>query len=136
MFGVILLGVFGVDDPMSPENVDFEVLEPLVVAVLGIVVLALLFGLTFGALATRFDAGLRPLGSDWHAVPGHAVLLFALLPPFFVVTVPYVAIRALARGRTKPWLETSIVRNTGMGLVVVGTVIAVFVSADAAIEIL
>lgn len=136
MFGLILLAVFGVDDPMSPENVDFEILEPLVVAVIGITVLALLYGLTFGALATRLDAGLRPLGSGWRAVPGHAALLFALLPPFFAITVPYVAIRALARGRTKPWLETSVVRYTGMGIVVVATLLAGFVSADAAIDIL
>lgn len=136
MFGVILLALFGVDDPMSPENVDFEILEPLIVAVLGIVVLALLYGLTFGAIATRFDSGLRPLGSNWRAVPGHAALLFALLPPFFVITVPYVAIRAFARGRTKPLLETPAVRYTGLGLVVVGTVVATFVSLDAAIDIL
>jgi hypothetical protein len=136
MFGVMLLGVFGVGDPMSPDNVDFDVLGPLWLAVLGIVVLALLYGLTFGALSTRFDRRLRPLGSAWRAVPGHAPLLFALLPPFVAVTVPYVAIRAIARGRTQPLLEWPPVRVTGLVLLCIATAVCAAAAVIAAIDIL
>jgi hypothetical protein len=136
MFGVVLLGVFGVGDPMSPDNVDFEVLEPLWLAVLGIVVLALLYGLTFGALAARFDRGLRPLGSGWRAVPGHVPLLFALLPPFLAVTVPYVAVRSFARGRTEPLLERRPVRMAGLVLVCLATALCAALSIVAAVDIL
>jgi hypothetical protein len=136
MFGVMLLGVFGVGDPMAPDNVDFDVLGPLWLAVLGIVVLALLYGLTFGALSTRFDRGLRPLGAAWQAVPGHVPLLFALVPPFVVVTVPYVAIRTVARGRVQPLLEQSPVRITGLVVVSIATAVCAIAAVVAAIDIL
>src|SRR5262245_29043231 len=44
IFGVILLGTIGIADPMSPENVDFDILEPLWLAIVGVTFLALLFG--------------------------------------------------------------------------------------------
>lgn len=136
MFGILLLATLGVGDPMSPDNIDFEVLTPLWLAIAGITALALLYGLTFGALATRFDTGLRPLSAGRRTVPGHAGLLIMVVPPVAVLTVVYVVIRTIARGRTKPTLERPGVRYTGMGLVVVGTVVATFVSLDAAIDIL
>jgi hypothetical protein len=136
IFGILLLGTFGVDDPMSPENVDFEILSPLLLAVAGITALALLFGLTFSVLATRFDAGLRPLGAGWAAIPGHAALLVMVFPPFALFTVVYVLIRAISRGRTEPVLEKPAVRTTGLVLVALGAIGTAVASLAAAAEIL
>jgi hypothetical protein len=136
MFGVLLLGTFGVDDPMSSDNVDFEILSPLLLAVAGITALALLFGMTFSVLATRFDAGLRPLGSGWAAVPGHAGLLVMVFPPFALFTVVYMLIRTIARGRTEPLLEKPVVRTGGLAVVVLGTAAAAIASVAAALDIL
>ena len=105
IFGVILLGTIGVDDPMSPDNVDFAILEPLWLAVAGIVALALLFGVTFAVLATRFDASVRPLGTGWRHAWTHLPLLLLLLPPFVVVTAIYVLLRVLLRGRTTATID-------------------------------
>ena len=136
MFGVILLGTFGIDDPMSPDNVDFEILEPLWLAIIGIALLGVLFGLTFAALASRWDASLPPLSAGWRAVPGHVGLVMALLPPFLVVTAVYVLIRTIAVGRTRPILEAKPVRTTGLVIVSIGTVLAAAGTVAAAAEIL
>ena len=136
MFGVILLGTFGIDDPMSSENVDFEILEPLWLAILGIVVLALLFGLTFGALASRWDTSLRPLTAGWRAVPGHGALVIAVLPPFVMVTAVYVLFRTIAAGRTRPLLESKPVRITGLALLSIATLLAAIVTVREAADIL
>lgn len=136
VFGVLLLGTFGIDDPMASDNVDFEILSPLWLAVAFITGLSLLFGMTFAALAARFDAGLPPLGSGWRAVPAHAGLLVAVLPPFAFVTVLYVALRAILHGRTRPLLEWPPVRTTGRVLVGLGTAAAGLASVATAVEIL
>ena len=135
-FGVILLAVFGTDDPMSPENVDFEILSPLWLAIVGIVGLGLLYGATFGALAGRFDAGMRPLSAGLRTVPSHASLLLAVLPPFVVVTVPYVALRGILRGRTAPWVDRGVLHTVGVVLVGVGIAVAAVVTVITAIDIL
>jgi hypothetical protein len=136
MFGVILLGTFGIDDPMSPDNVDFEILEPLWLAIAGIALLAVLFALTFAALASGWDASLPPLNAGWHAVPGHAGLVMALLPPFAIVTAVYVLVRTIAVGRTAPLLEAKPVRIIGLVIVSIGIALAGAVSVGAATEIL
>ena len=136
VFGVLLLGTFGIDDPMASDNVDFDILSPLWLAVASITGLSLLFGVTFAALAARFDAGLPALGATWRAVPAHAGLLVAVLPPFFVVTVPYVALRAILHGRTRPLLDWPPVRTTGRVLVGLGTAAAGLASLATAVEIL
>lgn len=136
MFGVLLLGLFGVDDPLSPDNVDFEILGPLWLAVGGIVALSILFAWAFGALATRFDRGLEPLGSSVRAIPGHAGLAMAVVPPFVFVTAPYVLLRGVLRGRARPLLEQRAVRAVGTALVGVATIVAAIVSIDAAAQIL
>ena len=135
-FGVILLAVFGVDDPLAPDNVDFDILSPLWLAVLGIMGLGLLYGVTFSALAARFDAGLRPLSSGLRTTPAHAPFLVGLLPPFVAVTVPYVGLRTAFRGRTAPVLTQGKVRSVGRVLVGVATAAAGVVTLLAAGEIL
>ncbi|MFA5883024.1 MAG: hypothetical protein WDA60_04155 [Acidimicrobiia bacterium] len=135
-FGVILLALFGVDDPLSPDNVDFDILSPLWLAVGGIVGLGLLFGVTFSALAARFDARLRPLSGGLRTVPGHAPFLLGLLPPFAAVTVPYVGLRAALRGRTAPALTQGTVRSVGRVVVGLATAAAAVITLVAAAEIL
>ena len=56
--GVLLLGTIGVSDALSPDNKDFAILRPTWLAVTLVVSLALLFGVTFTALAARLDAGM------------------------------------------------------------------------------
>jgi hypothetical protein len=68
-------------------------------------------------------------------VPAHAGFLVALLPPFFVITVPYVGLRALLRGRTRPFVDRGPAHFAGVLLVTLGVVIAVVVAAIAAVEI-
>jgi hypothetical protein len=135
-FGVLLLAVFGVDDPLSPDNVDFAILSPLWLAVAGIIGLGLLYGVTFSALAARFDAGLRPLSAGLRAAPGHAPLLLAVLPPFLAVTVAYVGLRTALHGRTAATLTQGRVRSVGRVLMGVATAAAAVVTIVAAFDIL
>lgn len=134
-FGVILLAVFGVDDPLSPDNVDFDILSPRWLAVAGIVALGLLYGATFGALAASFDARLRPMSNGLRTVPAHVPVVVGLLPPFTVVTVPYVALRALFRGRTAPLLTQGPVRTVGRVLLAAAIAVSAVVTLLAAAEI-
>jgi hypothetical protein len=135
IFGVILLGTLGVGDPMSSDNVDFDILEPLWLAIAGITLLALLFGVTFAPLATRFDAAVKPLSAGWRHAWTHVPLVVLLFPPFIVVTVLYVLLRVLLEGRTRATWDGP-AKRPGMVLVGLGAVAAGVASAAAAISIL
>lgn len=136
IFAVLLLGTVGVDQPMAPENVDFLILSPLWLAVGLIVGLTLLFGVTFVALAARFDAGLPSLEVGWRAVPAHAGLLLCVLPPFAFVAVPYVALRTILHGRARSLMERPSIRTTGRVLVGLGTAVTAVSTFIAASKIL
>lgn len=136
VFGVLLLGTVGIDQPMAPDNVDFAILSPLWLAVTSITGLAVLFGMSFAALAARLDAGLPSLSVGWRAVPAHAGLVLCALPPFAFVTVPYVALRMILHGRARPLLQRPSVRTTGRVLVGIATTIAATASVNAAVKIL
>jgi hypothetical protein len=135
IFGVILLGGFGVTDPMSPDNVDFDILEPLWLAVVGITALALLFGVTFAALAARFDRAVRPLSAGWRHAWTHLPLLVLVLPPLVVVTALYVLLRVVLHGRTRETIDGP-VHKPGMVVVGLGALAAGVASVAAAISIL
>jgi hypothetical protein len=135
IFGVILLGTLGVDDPMSPDNVDFEVLEPLSLAVAGVAFLALLFGVTFAALATRFDAAVKPLSAGPGQIWKHAPLIFVIIPPVAAISVLYVLLRVVLHGRTRATLDGP-VRKPGMVVVGLGALAAGVASVAAAVSIL
>ena len=135
IFGVILLGTLGVGDPMSPDNVDFEILEPLPLAVAGVTFLALLFGVTFAALATRFDAAVKPLSAGPGQIWKHLPLVFVIIPPIAVIAVVYVLLRVVLHGRTRPTLDGP-ARKPGMVLVGVGAAAAGVASIVAAASIL
>ena len=135
IFGIILLGTIGLSDPMSTENVDFDILEPLWLAIAGITALALLFGMTFAVLATRFDAAVQPLSAGPAQIWKHLPLIFVLVPPVAVVSVLYVLLRVVLHGRTRPTLDGP-ARKPGMVLVGVGAAAAGVATVGAAMSIL
>jgi hypothetical protein len=135
IFGVLLLGTIGIADPMSTENVDFDILEPLWLAVVGITVLALLFGVTFAALATRFDAAIQPLCAGPGQIWKHLPLLLLIVPPVAVVSALYVLLRVVLNGRTRPAVDGP-VRKPATVVVLVGTLAAGVASIAAAASIL
>jgi hypothetical protein len=122
--GVLLLGTIGVGDAMSPDNVDFAILRPTWLAVTLIVVVALLFGVTFTALAARLDAGMPTLGDRPSSIAAHASLIFLSFPPVVLGAAAYVAGRAALRGRLAPLLTGSPVRRVGRVVVGIAVILA------------
>jgi hypothetical protein len=135
IFGVILLGTLGVGDPMSSDNVDFEILEPLALAVAGVTFLALLFGVTFAALATRFDAAVKPLTAGPGQIWKHLPLILIVVPPIAVIAVVYVLLRVVLHGRTRATLDGP-AHKPGMIIVGLGALAAGVASVAAAVSIL
>ena len=121
VFGLFLLATFGVDDPLDPDNVDFEILTPLPLAVVIIALTALLFGTTFTALASRLDERL-PAITDSAALTtksSYMSLIMLLNPLFAFATGAYVVGRALLRGRLRPTIVNSRFRMAGLVIVAV-----------------
>lgn len=133
--GILLLGTIGVSDAMSPDNVDFAILRPTWLAVTLIVVVALLFGVTFTALAARLDAGMPALGRRPSSIAGHASLVFLSFPPLVMGAAAYVAGRAALRGRLAPLLASSAVRRVGHIVVGLAVILAAVNSVAAIVEI-
>ena len=123
VMGILLLGTIGVGDAMSPDNVDFAILRPTWLAITLIVSVALLFGVTFTALASRLDVGMPMLSSRPSSIAAHAALVVLLFPLAGLVAALYVAGRAGFRGRLDPLLATPWVRHTGH--VVIAVAVAV-----------
>ncbi len=120
VLGIVMLGTFGVTDPLSPDNVDFRVLEPAWLAVALVAGTGLLTGTTFTTLAARLSqvslaAGRRRL----LAYPG---LVFVALPsPLLVVAALYIGARSMWPNGSSQWLARPLVRRAG----VVGTALLV-----------
>ena len=95
LLGVVLLGTIGVIDPLSPDNVDFAILEPTWLAVLLVVATGLLLGTTFTAVTAWLI----------NRAPRWVVFIPALLlpiPPFAAAGLIYVGGCALARVASPP----------------------------------
>jgi len=133
--GVLLLGTIGVGDAMSPDNVDFAILRPTWLAVTLIVAVALLFGVTFTALAARLDAGMPTLGDRPSSIAAHGSLVFLVFPPLVVGAAAYVAGRAALHGRLAPLLASSTVRRVGHIVIGIAVTLATLNSARAIEEI-
>jgi hypothetical protein len=133
--GVLLLGTIGVGDAMSPDNVDFAILRPTWLAVTLIVGVALLFGVTFTALAARLDAGMPTLGDRPSSIAAHGSLVLLLFPPLVVGAAAYVAGRAALQGRLAPLLASSTVRRVGHIVIGIAVILATLNSARAIEEI-
>jgi hypothetical protein len=140
-YGVILLGVLGVDDPLAPDNRDFFILSPTWLAVALVSATALLFGMTFAALSAKLDAALssgsRP-GSkgSWRQKSAYASLIFLVNPFLAPIAAVYVAGRAVSRGRLGRLLEVAPLRLAGRVIVAVLTITALAMVVGAAADIL
>jgi hypothetical protein len=136
IFGLFLLATFGIDDPLSSDNVDFRILSPRPLAIALIILTALLFGVTFAALAARFDRSIGPITEPgWSGKSGYLSLI-VLISPLFVVAIVYVAGRAIARGRIGTLLDQRPIQLAGYTLVVIASVAALAVVIRTATDIL
>ena len=86
--------------------------------------LALLFGVTFTALAARLDAGIPALAARPASIASHAALVIYLVPLLVLGAAVYVAGKAALRGRLTPWLESPRARRIGHVTVGLATIAA------------
>ena len=133
--GVLLLGTIGVSDAMSPNNKDFAILRPTWLAVTLVVTLALLFGVTFTALAARLDAGLPRLGARPSSVASHVALVMYLFPLLLVGAAIYITAKAASHGRLTPLVMSTQARRVGHFIVGAATIGATVSSVLAISEI-
>jgi hypothetical protein len=134
VLGVLLVGTLGVQDPLSPDNRDFAILEPLWLAVALIVATALLFGATFTAVAARLEA--RAAAGRLSPAVSFLPALLLVVPTLALLMLLYVGGCALLRGRAAAALATPaplLASRVLLGVAVVAT--GTFV-AGASIEIL
>jgi len=137
-FGVILLGFFGVTDPLEPDSVDFIILGPPWLAVTLVSATALLFGMTLAALAARLNATLPSPPAPWSALSwrhraAYSSLICLLNPVLVLPAALYVAGRAVSHGRLGALLENGPLRQAGrvVAAAVVIAALAMVVGATA-----
>ena len=138
--GVILLGFFGVTDPLAPDSVDFIILSPRWLAVTLVSATALLFGMTFTALAARLDATLPSLRRPWSALSwrhraAYASLICLLIPVLALPAALYVAGRAASHGRLGSLLDNGPLRQAGRVMAAVVTIVALAMVVGATADI-
>lgn len=138
VFGVMPLGV---DDPLSPENVDFAILAPRWLAVLLVSSTALLFGMTFAAIAARLDRSVPVLFAGASHTPLRAKLAYASLvwlaiPLYLVPALVYVGVRTVARGRVGSRIDREPVRRAGRVALAAVVVVTVGLAAQAGADII
>jgi len=138
VFGLFLLATFGVDDPLDPDNVDFQILAPLPLAVLIIALTALLFGTTFTALASRLDERLPAINESaaLTAKSSYLSLIMLLNPLFALAAAVYVIGRAALRGRLRSTIVNSRARMVGRVMVAIIALWSTVTVVQAATEIL
>jgi hypothetical protein len=106
VYGLLLLATFGVTDPLSRDNSDFLILEPVWLAVGLVCATAILFGTTFAAIVAKLDATLVPVAAlrssapRRHKVAYASLVVLVIAPPLLAAVVVYVAARAVVHGRT------------------------------------
>jgi hypothetical protein len=142
VFGLLLLATLGVGDPLSPDNVDFAILTPRPLAVAFIAVLAVLFGMTFAALAAQFESTTRILGSTDTTKPrgtlfpyAPAVLLVPL-PPLLVGAAAYVVGCSVSRGRATRLFDHQRIRQVTLVLGLIAAAIASWRVGVTAVDII
>lgn len=135
VIGVLLLGTIGVGDAMSPDNRDFAILRPTWLAITLVVVVAMLFGVTFTALAARLEAGMPTLSRRPSSIASHVALIIFLFPLLFVGAAAYVGGRAVVRGRLALLIDRPTAQRVGHTIVGVATVVAALASIQAITEI-
>ena len=101
-----------------------------------VVSLALLFGVTFTALAARLDAGMPTLGARPSSIARHAALIVYLAPFLLAGAAVYVSERAASRGRLRSLLMNTPAQRIGHAVIGVATVLATAGSTRAISEII
>lgn len=117
---VIALGWLGPSDALDADNTDFVLLAPTWAAVTFVVLAAVLTGLTFGSLATRFDRLARS-DSRWRFALGSSWLLL-LIPPIGASAALYVLGRAVAHGGLRRALAQRRIQVAGRALITLALV--------------
>ena len=120
----------------APDNRDFAILRPTWLAVTLVVSLALLFGVTFTALAARLDAGIPTLGARPSSIASHAALIVYLAPFLLAGAAVYVSGRAASRGRLRSLLTNTLAQRIGHAIVGIATILATASSIRAISEII
>jgi FtsH-binding integral membrane protein len=116
------------------DNVDFKILEPLPLAVTLVMVTALLFGVTFAALAARIDHRMGLIADrGWKSKSAHLSLI-ALV--FLMAAIVYVVVRVIARGRIGDLLKHRPIRLAGHALVLLAATAAAIAVLRTTAEIL
>ena len=137
IFGLLLLATVGVADPLSSDNVDFRILDPLALAIALVVVTALLFGVTFAALAGRLDHSMRRVADEGRAGKlGYLSLIALVFPVFLAIAAAYIAVRVISRGRVGMLLEQPQIQRAGRVVVLVAAGAAAFIVIRTTTEIL
>jgi len=130
-----------VADPLSPDNSDFSILEPVWLAVGLLCATAILFGTTFAAIVAKLDATLVPVTALRSSAPrGHKVayaslVLLIIATPLLAAVVVYIAARALVHGRSRVLFQHCALRIAAQLAVAVAVVAAGVVVASTVADI-
>ncbi len=129
VLAMLAIGTLGVNDALSPNNHDFQILTPKWLAVALVVGTGLLFALTFTALAARLDRYAKsPGGRHLLLYPSFVV---GLAPPVALAFVVHIAVRVIPRTRYEAFTQNSRVRSFGHVVVALATILTTFVSLRA-----
>ena len=132
--GLILVGSLGVLDPLSPDNVDFAILRPTWLAIGAVVATGLLFASTYTAVAARLDHLIVGTRQRRRWLPCTALAL-ALIPPFAVFSLVYIAGRLIARGTVRRVLRRRLPMLTGHAMIAATAVVTLVIVVVAATRI-
>ena len=104
VFGLLLLATFGIADPLDSDNVDFEILTPLPLAVALVVLTAVCCsGSRSPRLVARLDATMGLITDRGvRNRLGYLSLIVLVFPLFLMVALVYVAGRALSTDDSVP----------------------------------
>ena len=133
----LMTGTLGVADPIDPNNVDFQILHPVLPILIAILVLAVLFGLGLGATTAMVNRWVSRLGKDWRSWFPH---LFMVLPAFVglqgLVTLLYLGSSTFLNGRVDAMLKNKAALLTGRVLLAIATAFSIAMTGNAFREIL
>jgi hypothetical protein len=134
IFGLLLFATFGVNDPLSSDNVDFNIVSPLPLALTLVMVTAILFGVTFAALAARLDHRMALIADRGWKTKIAYLSLSALV--FLMVAIVYIAVRVIARGRIGEVLKQRPIQLAGHALLLLAASAAAIAVLRTTAEIL
>ncbi len=129
VFAMLAIGTLGVNDALSPDNHDFQILTPKWLAVALVVGTGLLFALTFTSLAARLDRYAKTPGRRHFLL--YPSLVVGLIPPVVVATIVHIAVRTIPRRRYEAFTQNSRVRALDHVIVALATILTTFLSLRA-----